>query len=143
VARGSATHERLIADGEIRSSSNRVFGFVFVAFLTIVGGGRFLTGRSAGWYLGAAAVLLLVSVARPGLLAPLNRAWTWLGMVLHRCVSPIVLGLVFYTTLTPIGLLLRLTGKDVLRLRLDRDASTYWIERRPPGPQPETMRHQF
>jgi hypothetical protein len=143
MATTSATHERLVSDGEIRTSSDRVFGFVFVAFLTIIGTARYLGGHSGRWYLGAAAVLLLVSVGRPGILAPLNRAWTWLGLLMHRCVSPVVLALVFYTTLTPIAIVLRLARKDVLRLRLDGDATTYWIERRPPGPPPETMRHQF
>jgi hypothetical protein len=53
------------------------------------------------------------------------------------------MGLVFYTTVTPIGLARRLLGKDPLRRRFDRDAVTYWIERDPPGPAPDTMTRQF
>jgi hypothetical protein len=53
------------------------------------------------------------------------------------------MGLVFYTTVTPIGLVRRLLGKDPLRLRWDRDAVTYWIERNPPGPASDTMPRQF
>ena len=64
-------------------------------------------------------------------------------MLLHACISPVMMGLVFYTTVTPIGLVRRLLGKDPLRLRLDRDAVTYWIERDPPGPAPDTMPRQF
>jgi len=63
--------------------------------------------------------------------------------VLHACISPVIMGLVFYTTVTPIGLVRRWLGKDPLHLRLDRDAVTYWIERNPPGPPPDTMPRQF
>ena len=143
MSKPSATHERLASDEHVHPSSNRVFGFVFAGFLTIVAITRLIAGQPVRWYLGAAAILLVVAVARPSLLAPFNRLWTRLGTLLHRGVSPVVLGLVFYTTITPIGLFLRVTGKDVLRLRLDREASTYWIERRPPGPPPDTMRYQF
>ena len=58
-------------------------------------------------------------------------------------VNPLVMGLLFYLTVTPTGLLMRLFGKDPLRLRFDPEAKSYWIERQPPGPAPETMRHQF
>jgi hypothetical protein len=51
--------------------------------------------------------------------------------------------LLFYAIVTPVGLVMRLTGKDLLRLRIDATAQTYWIERHPPGPVPDTMRHQF
>jgi hypothetical protein len=53
------------------------------------------------------------------------------------------MGFIFYSTVTPIGLLLRAFGKDLLNLRFDRAAKTYWIDRRPPGPLPDTMRRQF
>jgi hypothetical protein len=62
---------------------------------------------------------------------------------MQRLVTPAVMALVFYSTLTPVALVLRRLGKDPLRLRIDRTASTYWIERRPPGPAPSTMRQQF
>jgi len=75
-------------------------------------------------------------------LAPLNKWWTKLGLLLYRVVSPIVLGLLFYVTLTPIALVMRLLGKDPLRLRRDPDAASYWIDRSPP-PAPESMKNQF
>ena len=76
-------------------------------------------------------------------LAPLNKWWTKLGVLLYRIVSPVVLGLLFYLTVTPIALLLRLLGKDPLRLRRDPDGASYWIDRTPPGPAPESMKNQF
>ncbi len=51
--------------------------------------------------------------------------------------------LLFFVTVTPIGLVMRVLGKDTLRLRFDRGAPSYWIERQPPGPEPGTMRQQF
>jgi hypothetical protein len=58
-------------------------------------------------------------------------------------VSPVAMGLVFVTTVVPIGLVMRALGKDPLRLRRDSDAASYWIPRDPPGPAPDTMKNQF
>ena len=77
------------------------------------------------------------------MLAPLNRAWLYVGLLLQRVVSPVVLGILFFLTVTPIGLLMRLTGKNPLRLGFDREAQSYWIDRQPPGPAPDTMPRQF
>jgi hypothetical protein len=83
-------------------------------------------------------------VLRPAVLGPLNRWWLQLGLLLQqRLVTPVIMALLFFGTVTPIALVLRLLGKDLLRLRLDREADSYWIERRPPGPAPDTMRNQF
>jgi hypothetical protein len=121
-----------------------VFGLVFAVFFFLVGAWPWVRGRDVRWWvLAVSAVFLVVALARPAVLTPLNRLWTRFGLLLHSVVSPVVLGIVFYTTVTPIGLLMRLLGKDPLRLKIDPDASTYWIERRPPGPAPDTMRQQF
>jgi hypothetical protein len=58
-------------------------------------------------------------------------------------VNPVVTGLLFFLVVTPTGFLFRLLGKDPLRLAFDAETRSYWIERRPPGPAPETMRNQF
>jgi hypothetical protein len=58
-------------------------------------------------------------------------------------VSPVIMGLLFFVAVTPTALIMRLAGKDPLRLRFDPEARTYWIDRRPPGPEPQTMRNQF
>ena len=63
--------------------------------------------------------------------------------LLYKIVNPVVLGLLFYVTVTPIALLMRVLGKDPLRLRRDSDAASYWIDRTPPGPVPESMKNQF
>ena len=96
-----------------------------------------------GWPLGIGVGLLLVALARPRVLAPLNRLWFRLGLLLQGLASPVILGLLFFATVTPIGILMRLVGKTPLRLGFDREATSYWIERQPPGPAPDTMRRQF
>ena len=90
-----------------------------------------------------AAAFAVVALAIPRALGPLSRAWQGLGKAIHKVVNPVVMGLLFYLTVTPTGLLMRLFGKDPLRLRFDPEAKSYWIERRPPGPAPETMHQQF
>ena len=80
---------------------------------------------------------------RPKLLAPLNRIWTRIGRFLHHIANFVILTLLFYLVITPTGLALRLLGKDPLRLRFEPGVRSYWIERRPPGPAPETIKHQF
>jgi hypothetical protein len=86
---------------------------------------------------------MAVALLRPNVLAPLNRIWTKLGLLMATVVSPIVLGLLFFIVVTPVGLLMRLVGKDPLRLRHDSGANSYWIVRQPPGPPGDTMRDQF
>ncbi len=124
--------------------SNRSFGLVIAAALAIIGlWPLFTVGRPRLWALGLAVAFVGAALWRPRLLTVLNRGWTLLGAAMHRVVSPVVLGLVFYTTVTPIGLLLRALGKDVLRRRWDGSLTTYWIPRVPPGPAGDTMRRQF
>ena len=63
--------------------------------------------------------------------------------MLLKIVSPIVLGLMFYVVLTPIGIAMRLFGRDEMRRRWNRDAKSYWIARDPPGPAPGSLDNQF
>jgi hypothetical protein len=137
-------HERLEGDHGTTGGSDRSFGLVIAAALAIIGLWPLLTtGRLRVWALGLAVAFVGAALVRPRVLAPLNRAWTLLGNAMHRVVSPVVLGLVFYTTVTPIALLLRALGKDVLGRRWDGSRTTYWIPRVPPGPAGDTMRRQF
>ena len=140
----SQLHEDFARDDKVEGSSDRSFGFVFAAVFTLIGLWPLMGGGQVRiWALGIAAAFAVVVLARPGLLAPLNRLWTRFGLLLHKVVSPLIMGMLFYLTVTPIGLLMRAFGKDPLRLRPDPDAASYWIERDPPGPAPETMKNQF
>lgn len=137
-------HETLNRSEKVEGSSNRTLGLVFATvFLIIAVFPLFFGGALRWWSLAVAAAFAVVALVLPGVLTPLNRAWTRFGLLLHKIVSPIVLGFLFYIVVTPLGLLMRLLGKDPLRLRWDRQSSTYWIERKPPGPKPETLSDQF
>lgn len=138
------SHERLAVDEAVQGSSNRSFGLTFAVLFVLLGIWPVLRGRPLRvWALVIAAAFFMAALALPRTLTPLNRCWLTIGLLLHACVSPAILGAVFYTTVTPIGLVGRLLGKDPLRLRLDPDAATYWIDRHPPGPAPDTMPRQF
>jgi hypothetical protein len=86
---------------------------------------------------------LAVTLFRPGALKPLNRLWLKFGILLHKVINPIVMALVFFATVLPTGLVMRALGKDLLRLKRQPNANSYWIERRPPGPTAESMKDQF
>lgn len=95
------------------------------------------------YWLAASALFLAVTLAAPNLLAPLNRIWFRFGLLLNAIVSPIVLGLLFFLIITPMGWLMRLFGARPLHLTFDRTADSYWIRREPPGPPPSSLKNQF
>lgn len=137
-------HEDLQRIQHVEGSSDRTFGLVFAGLFTVIACSPLLHGEKPHWWaFGVAAVFALVALVKPALLAGLNRLWIKLGALLGKVVSPIALGLLFYGVLTPLGAVMRLTGKDPLRLKLDPGADSYWIRREPPGPPPESMTNQF
>jgi Saxitoxin biosynthesis operon protein SxtJ len=137
-------HESLSRAEELRPPSERAFGITLAVALFILTVLFALRGSDVWLALLALALLLsAVTAIAPGRLRPLNRLWMRFGMVLHAIISPIVLFILFFAVITPTGLLARLFGKDFLRLKFDTSAPTYWIDRRPPGPRPESLRNQF
>jgi len=126
------------------SSSDRSFGLVFAGFFVILAAYNWWhQGRWWPAQIVIATAFLAVALLRPNILAPLNRMWTKLGLLMAMVVSPIVLGLLFFVVVIPVGLLMRLSGKDPLRLRDGSGAGSYWIVRQPPGPAGDTMGDQF
>ena len=137
-------HEDFSRRGEIEAGSERTFGIVFSAVFAIMGLYPLWHGGDARiWMLIIAGVFLLAALVAPLILRPLNRLWSRFGLLLHKVVSPVIMGLMFFVAVTPTALIMRLAGKDPLRLHFDPEARTYWIDRRPPGPEPQTMRNQF
>lgn len=138
------THEDLSRSQTVKTSSDRFFGLTFFIVFLLIALWPLLWGRPLRpLALGVAAAFLAVSLARPALLAPLNRLWLKFGELLHSVTSPIILGLMFYLVITPIGFLMRLFGKDFLRLRRDPACQSYWIRREPPGPDKTSLNRQF
>lgn len=142
----SSTHEMQGHDHKEKGSSDRSFGFVFVVVFLLIGLWP-LTGNWTGfdgvrwWSIAIAGVILLISLFHPRLLAPANKIWMKFGLLLHRIVSPIILGGMFFVALTPVALIMRLRGKDLLGLEKKPDEKTYWIERA--DEIPSSMTNQF
>ena len=138
------THEELTRKHAVRGSSDRAFGIVFSVFFALAGLAPLWKHRPVRpWALVLAGLFLAVAMVRPTFLHPLNQGWIKLGLLLGRIVNPIVMGLLFFVVVVPTALIFRMLGKDSLRLSLDATAGSYWIERRPPGPSPQTMANQF
>jgi len=140
----SPAHEDFRRLHHVPVASERSFGLLFVAIFAVV---ALLPLRHHGevrtWALAISIVLLAVSLIRPQLLRPANHLWFRFSLLLNKIVSPVAMGVIFFLVATPTGLILRLMGKDSLRLRYDPAAKTYWQERKPAGPAPETIANQF
>jgi hypothetical protein len=142
--RQEAIHEHFSSTVSEEGSSDRSFGFIIGGFFVLLGLWPLVHRRAwRPWEVALGAALVLLGLVRPSLLHPLNKLWTRLGLLLGKVVNPVVLGVLYYLVITPAGWILRLAGKDPLKLRPDPQAASYWILRQPPGPAPETMPDQF
>lgn len=139
----SGFHEDFERRSAATSSSDRAFGFVMAAVFFLIALAPVVRGGGPRWWAAVTGLgLLAVALLAAQWLAPLNRAWTWLGMQLHRVVSPVVLGLLFAGFIV-IGRFAGRRSREALGLRFDRDRHSYWVHRNPPGTTPQTMRNQF
>jgi hypothetical protein len=140
-----SAHEDLSRQDENqKQSSDRFFGLTFFGVFLIIALWPLLRHGSVSLpFLGIALGFLAVSLIAPALLGPLNRLWLKFGALLHSITSPIILGIMFFLVILPIGLIMRLLGKDFLHLRFDNSASSYWIRREPPGPEKTSLNRQF
>jgi hypothetical protein len=137
-------HENLDREEEIKVSSDRSFGIVFTLVFLVVGIWQVLAEKPLGWYFFASAILFfIVAIAFPSLLGPFNRAWFKFGLLLGQVVNPVILGLVFFLVVTPMGIVRRLLGKDSLHLKPKPNLKSYWIDRNPAGPKLGSMTKQF
>jgi hypothetical protein len=140
-----SAHEDLSrSDTPVQQSSDRFFGLTFSVVFGLLGLWPLLRGGAPSPILLTMAFGVLgIALVAPALLGPLNRLWLKFGALLHAITSPIILGVMFFLVITPMGLAMRLFGKDLLRLRFDPAAPTYWIRREPPGPEKTSLNRQF
>ena len=137
-------HEDLDRAEEIKLSSDRSFGIVFLLVFLAMGIWMVLGSHPEGWlFLAGSVILFVITLARPSILGPLNRAWFKFGLLLGLVVNPLILGVVFFLVITPMAVFRRLWGKDSLHLKFNLCLESYWIDRNPPGPKPSSMTRQF
>ena len=124
---------------KINKKNNITFGILFFIFFFIIGLYPLVSvGVIRIWSVFLSLVFLIITIIRPNLFTFLNRSWIQLGIFLGKIISPIVMGLVFFFVVTPIGMLVRVLKKDVMGLK--RGASSYWINREN---KIQTMKKQF
>jgi len=139
-----STHEDFTRREEITGPSERSFGLVSSAAFLLYGFWPLFSGKPPRiWALALSAAAAVMALAVPGALGPANRLWMKLGLLLSRIANPIITALLFYLVFTPVAVLMRLFKRDPLRLGREPGAASYWIERRPPGPEPGSMSRQF
>ena len=112
---------------EIKTSSNKSFGLVFFVIFIIIALWPLLNdGNIRIWSIIVSIIFLILGLLNSKILTPFNKLWMRLGALLGIIVSPIVMGVVYFGIITPIGLIMKLFGKDVLNLKLDKTKTTYW-----------------
>lgn len=142
--RAANFHEVLTRGEAVQGASDRSFGLAFFSLFTLIGLIKLWSEAASGFYwLGAAGVMLIFALLAPSALRPFNRLWLNLGMLLYRVTNPVVMALLFFLVVTPMGVLMRITGRRPLQLTREPATRSYWIERRPPGPAPAGMDRQF
>ena len=124
----------------IKVGSNRSFGLVFfVVFFLIATYPLLSKGEVRLWSLFISIIFLILGILNSKILSPLNKIWFKFGIFLGKIVSPLIMGLIFFVVVTPIGILMRFLNKDLLNLKFNKN-STYWIEKN--GPKSK-MKNQF
>lgn len=137
-------HEDFTRQDDDPRPSERSLGITFAAVCAIIGLIKLYYGEKFPivWLL-AAGAFLFCAFFWPAPLRPLGILWHRLGYLLFKVVNPIVMAILYFGTVVPIGLILRLTGNDPLRLKIDRGCASYWLNREPPGPAAQEMKNQF
>lgn len=126
--------------------SNRSFGSLFVFVFSLLA--AWLWYRH-GWYFwsimwtGCAFATLLLTLLAPDILTPFNRAWMRLGFLLNRIVSPVVLGVMYGVLIVPVGLWMKLVGRDALLIKQTLSLTTHWRQRKRPNIVPDDFKNQF
>ena len=112
-------------------SSNKSFGLLFFVVFLIIGLWPLKNGEILNFYfITASVIFLLLGLTNSKLLTPLNKSWIKLGEILGIIIAPIVMALVYFVILTPVSIVVRIFGKDLLSLKLLKEKETYWIERK-------------
>tara|TARA_Y100000590_G_scaffold453325_1_gene598171 strand:- start:14507 stop:14902 length:396 start_codon:yes stop_codon:yes gene_type:complete len=131
----------MLTNSKTEMGTNRSFGLVFFVFFLILSLLPVINGGSLNiWLFFTSLFFLILGVVNSKILTPFNKVWIKLGVYLGNIISPIIMGVIFFFVLTPIGLLLKVFGKDLLRTKYNDKKETYWIKREKTN---NTMKRQF
>ena len=125
---------------DIKIGSNRSFGLVFfIVFALIALYPLINKGEIRIWFLIVSLIFLILGIVNSKILSPLNKIWFKFGIFLGKIISPLVMGIIFFVIVTPIGILMRILKKDLLNIKFNNNKS-YWIEKNEPKSK---MKNQF
>jgi|TARA_B100001093_G_scaffold502287_1_gene555069 hypothetical protein len=125
---------------DIKTGSNKSFGIVFFVVFLIIAIYPLKNGEDIRiWSLSISLIFLILGLLNSKILSPLNKIWFKFGILLGRIMSPIIMSLIYFIVMTPIGLFMRMMKKDILNLKFNNN-KTYWIEK--DGPKSK-MKNQF
>ena len=114
---------------ELKISSNKSFGIVFFIFFLLVSLYPLLKNENIRiWSLIIALIFLVLGLFNSKILSPLNQLWFKFGLILGKIISPVIMGIIFFGVVTPIGVLMKILSKDLLSLKFNKEKS-YWIEK--------------
>ena len=114
---------------ELKVSSNKSFGIIFFIFFLLVSLYPLLKNENIRiWSLIIALIFLMLGLFNSKILSPLNQLWFKFGLILGKIVSPVIMGIIFFGVVTPIGVLMKILNKDLLSLKFNKEKS-YWIEK--------------
>ena len=136
-------HEDLSRAVIARRATDRQFGIVIAVVLALIGAKLHRHHTACVVLLALAAIFLLAALALPRVLKPVNAAWSFLGEHLAKVTNPILITLTYVIGFLPLALLMRIAGKDPLRLKRGNDKKSYWIEKTEQFPAAESMQRQF
>ncbi|MEQ1523949.1 MAG: SxtJ family membrane protein [Aestuariivirga sp.] len=129
---------------DVSPPSEHKFGLTFAAvFVLLALVPPLLGGHFRWWVLAISIMFFALAHLAPRYLKVPNFLWFRFGLLLHKIINPLVLGTLFLIVVTPMAVIMRLAGKKLLNRTYDPAVKSYWIERSPPGPAPETIRNQF
>ena len=122
------------------NENNKSFGILFfIVFLLIAIWPVIDSGSIRFWSAAISLIFLILGILNSTILTPLKKGWIKLGEILGKVIAPIIMGFVYFVIITPIGLLMRLLGKDLLNIKYNKNKS-YWIKR---TKNINTMKRQF